>query len=68
MSNIFLDCFVPTNDEFCKLVNFSMFEKSIFSSWSRNDGDLYRHHSFLQGVYPMPAARNDGMVIPAFHR
>ena len=26
----------------------------------RNDGDLYRHHSFLQGIYPMPAARNDG--------
>jgi len=26
-----------TNDEFCKLVNFSVFEKSIFSSGSRND-------------------------------
>ena len=37
-----LDCFVPTNDEFCKLVNFSVFEKSIFSSGSRNDGDTYR--------------------------
>ena len=44
----FLDCFVhfdrlnapPTNDEFCKLVNFSVFEKGIFSSGSRND-DTY---------------------------
>ena len=26
----------------------------------RNDGDLYRHHFFLQGIYPMPGARNDG--------
>ena len=25
----------------------------------RNDGDLYRHHSFLQGIFTMPAARND---------
>ena len=32
-----LDCFVPTNDEFCKHVIFSVFEKSIFSSGSRND-------------------------------
>jgi len=26
----------------------------------RNDSDLYRHHSFLHGIFPMPAARNDG--------
>ena len=26
---------------------------------ARNDGDLYRHHSFLQGIFPMPVARND---------
>ena len=25
----------------------------------RNDGGLYRHHSFLQGIFPLPAARND---------
>ena len=42
LSRLYLDCFVPTNDklkniplppskgEFRKLVNFSMFEKSIF--------------------------------------
>jgi len=29
------DC--ATNDEFCKLVNFSVFEKSIFSSGSQDD-------------------------------
>jgi len=38
-NNFCLDCFVPTNDEFCKLVHFSVFEKSIFSLGSRNDGD-----------------------------
>ena len=27
---------------------------------ARNDGDLYRHHSFLQGILPMPGSRNDG--------
>ena len=27
---------------------------------ARNDGDLYRHHSFLQGIFPMPCAHNDG--------
>ena len=26
---------------------------------ARNDGDLYRHHSFLQGIYPMSGDRND---------
>ena len=25
----------------------------------RNDGDLHRHQSFLQGISPMPGARND---------
>ena len=25
----------------------------------RNDGDLYRHHSFLQGIFPIPGSRND---------
>ena len=24
----------------------------------RNDGDLYRHHSFLQGIFPMPATND----------
>ena len=27
---------------------------------ARNDGDLYRHHSFLLGIFSMPATRNDG--------
>ena len=27
---------------------------------ARNDGDLYRHRSFLQRIFPMPGARNDG--------
>ena len=33
---------------------------------ARNDGDLYRHLSFLQGIFPMPAARNDKNVISTF--
>jgi len=48
-----LDCFVPTNDEFCKLVNFSVFEKSIFSSGSRNDVikvNLFRNNSVARGI------------------
>ena len=29
---------------------------------ARNDGVLYRHHSFLQGIFPMPGAYNDEVV------
>ena len=32
-----MDCFVPTNDEFFKLVIISLFKKSNFSCDSRND-------------------------------
>ena len=35
-----IDCFVPTNDEFSKLVIISLFEKRNFSLDSRNDGYL----------------------------
>ena len=31
----------------------------------RNDGDLYRHHSFLQGIIPMPGTRNDALQVPS---
>ena len=37
----------------------------------RNDGDLTRHHSFLQGIYHMPGATNDsnlGIVIAISQR
>ena len=33
-----MDCFVPTNDEFSKLVIISLFKKCNFSLDSRNDG------------------------------
>ena len=34
----------------------------------RNDGDLYRHHSFLQGIFPMPGAYNDETRNPVIAR
>ena len=34
----------------------------------RNDGDLYRHHSFLQGILPMPGSRNDETRNPVIAR
>ena len=55
-----LDCFVTYNDE---VVNPHIVRPSGLLPASclavRNDGDLNRHQSFLQGIYPMPGSRND---------
>jgi len=51
-----LDCFVPYNNEF---INPRIINRSGLLRSARNDGDLYRHHSFLQGIYHVPGTRND---------
>ena len=38
---------------------FVTFRCLMQSLGSRNDGDLFRHHSFLQGIYQMIGATND---------
>ena len=49
----------PYNDE---VVNPHTIRLSGLLRSARNDGDLYRHHSFLQGIFPMPGAYNDEFV------
>ena len=39
------------HDEFCKLVNFSVFEKSIFSSGSRNDEQVRNDERVINSFY-----------------
>jgi hypothetical protein len=65
MTLLLLDCFVvpPTNDEFCKLVNFSVFEKGIFSLESRNDGKLATSLR-AERSNPVKASRLDCFVVP----
>jgi len=61
----YLDCFVPYNDE---VVNPHNIRNSGLLRSARNDGDMNRHQSFLQGIYPMPAARNDETRISVIAR
>ena len=60
-----LDCFVPYNDE---VVNPHIIRLSGLLRSARNDGDQYRHHSFLQGIYPMPGTYNDETRNPVIAR
>ena len=54
----------------CPVLNHLIMTKSLILTLSgsldcfvpRNDGDLCRHHSFLQGIYPMPGTYNDEFV------
>ena len=65
-----LDCFVPYNDETRnpviarhEAIQIQATQSGLLRS-ARNDGDLYRHHSFLQGIFPMPGAYNDEVINP----
>jgi len=44
------------NDE---VINPHTIRLSGLLRFAHNDGDLFRHHSFLQGIYHMPGATND---------
>ena len=54
-----------TNDEFCKHVNFSVLEKNIFSSGSRNDGDCIVITLFCRGFITCPLLIMTNLVTPS---
>ena len=55
-SRLYLDCFVYFDTSTGSVHRFAQ-------QPPRNDGDLNRHQSFLQGIYPMPGARNDVIAL-----